>query len=165
MPNPPELGQLAVIWDDEEPLYLRTPILQFQKRYGWEVTACQTPHSVLQKIERMSDDDLARSVLILDLMMPVLDRDEEFTREATENGMLTGLEVARKLRASQKIGKFKAVFFYSVLSYEDLLEKVQAFIGEVRAADIQQRIEFVSKGDVTFGELPGYIHDRVEELA
>lgn len=158
-------SQLAVIWDDEEPQYLRTPILQFQQRYGWQVTTCQTPYSVISKIGKMTDEELSRSVLILDLMMPVPHRDEEFPADLTENGMLTGLEVAKKLTTLNKIGKFRAVFFYSALSGDDLMDKVTNFIDDVQRQDIQKKIEFVRKADVKFGELPKYIFDRVEEIA
>ena len=153
--------QLAVIWDDEEPQYLRTPILQFQQRYKWQVTTCQTPYSVISRVENMSDDDLSRSVLILDLMMPVIERDDEFTPEMTDNGMLTGLEVARKIRRRGKISKLKAVFFYSALSGQDLRSKVNEFIIEVKRDNPNQLIEFIQKSDVGFGELPEFIFEKV----
>ena len=152
---------LAVIWDDEEPIHMKLPITEFQRKFGWSVETFRTPHRMLERVLAMSKVELGRSILILDIMMPIADDDEVFTPEATHNGLLTGLKVGEELFKAGKLADCRALFFYSVLSFADLVTKVEAFVRKVSERYPDLVVEFVHKTEITFGELPAYIQSRL----
>lgn len=155
-------GNLAVIWDDEEPYNMMVSIEQFEKKFGWEVETFKVPHLTLSRIVSMKDSDLAKSIIILDIMMPAADGDKIFTAKATNDGLLTGLHIARLLRQKNKLQKCKALFFYSVLASEDLVKEVDDFIQDIRG-DMSGVVDFVHKGEVNFFEFPNYIRERIAQ--
>lgn len=154
---------LAVIWDDEEPIHMRLPITEFQRKFGWTVETFRTPHNMLERINGMNAAELGNSILILDIMMPIADDDEVFTPEATHNGLLTGLKVGQELFSAGKLADCRALFFYSVLSFNDLVSKVDAFVREVKGKYPHLTVEFIHKTEVTFGELPSYIQTQLSD--
>lgn len=155
-------NSVAVIWDDEEPVNLRNPIKQFRKKYGWSVDAYKTPRAAYDRIQMMDTSQLEKCVLILDIMMPAPDTDDIFNAKTTSNGVLTGLELGRRIHQSGKLKYCKAVFFYSVLTISEDVAKVNLFVDQVKSdIGIDFKIEFVHNSDVTFGELPRYVSKRL----